>query len=97
MIIGRNIGAGVGGAFDYTIPGAPTGLGNPIIFAQMNANLSTQYIFSVSITVTGDNTFTYLKFLQTGSTTGGANAEVLIMLLIGYNIIHIGLIINQYK
>ena len=74
-IIGRDIGAGVGGATSYTIPNAPTGFGLPIVFAQMNAGLSTQYIFSVSISVTDNDKFTYYKFLQTRSTTGGANAE----------------------
>jgi hypothetical protein len=69
-IIGQNIGSGTSGVQSYTIPGAPTTLGNPTVFANANAQMTTGYIRSVSIQVTGTNSFQYWKRLQLGNSTG---------------------------
>jgi hypothetical protein len=68
-IIGSNIGSGTSGVQSYTIPGAPTTLGNPIVFTQANAQMTTGYIWSVSIQITGVNTFQYWKRIQLGNAT----------------------------
>jgi len=67
--MGSNIGAGLSGVQTFTIPSAPTTFGNPLVFTQANAGMSVGYIWSVSINVTGANTFQYWKRLQYGSTT----------------------------
>ena len=67
-------GAGLGGIQAFTIPGAPTTLGNPIVFTQMNAPLNG-FIYSVSMNVTGANSFQYWKQYQAGGTTNDATVE----------------------
>lgn len=67
-------GAGLSGIQNYTIPGAPTTLGNPIIFTQMNAPMNG-FIYSVQISVTGANSFQYWKRYQSGGSTNDASVE----------------------
>ena len=69
----RNIGAGVNQATSYTIPNAPTTLGNPLVFAQINVATANLYI--VMVTPTGPTTFTYYKRFWNGSSTLDASGE----------------------
>ena len=74
VIIERNIGAGVSVATIYTIPGAPTTFGNPIVFG--NINVVSNNIYSVNIDVKSANTFQYIKrFVANGGAVAGANNE----------------------
>ncbi len=60
VIIERNIGGNSSAnAVEHTIPGAPTTFGNPIIFATIDV-ISTN-IYSVMITVSAVNKFSYIK------------------------------------
>jgi hypothetical protein len=73
MIMGK-IGAGVIPLTNYTIPGAPTTFGNPILFTTINANMSGN-LYCVMTNVTGPNTFQYWKRFWTGSATVDASVE----------------------
>ena len=67
-------GAGLSGNQNFTIPGAPTTLGNPIVLTQMNAPMNG-FIYSVSMNVTGPNTIIYRKLYQAGGSTFDASVE----------------------
>lgn len=73
VIMGQNIGAGVAGAATYTIPGAPTTFGNPLVFASINVISSNLYMVMVS--PSGPNTFGYQKRFYNGSGIYDASAE----------------------
>lgn len=47
-IIGRNVGGGLAGIQTFTIPNAPTGLGNCIVFANINVSTTNMYIIMVN-------------------------------------------------
>ena len=60
VIIGRNVGSTSATSGSITIPGAPTGAGNPLVFASINANTTSNPYF-LTVQPTGTNTFTYYK------------------------------------
>jgi hypothetical protein len=74
MILGRNIGAGAVGQQAYTIPGAPTTFGNPLVFAMLNSGTAAfgnpNTIYGVMINITGVNTFNYKKVYNGGTADG---------------------------
>ena len=74
MILGRNIGAGAVGQQAYTIPGAPTTFGNPLVFAMLNSGTAAfgnpNTIYGVMINITGANTFNYKKVYNGGTADG---------------------------
>ena len=74
-IIERAVGASVGGnsTVSYTIPGAPTTYGNPIVIATINVVSTNMYMVMTS--VTGVNTFDYIKRFYNGSSISGATNE----------------------
>jgi hypothetical protein len=80
VIIGRNVGSTSATSGSITIPGAPTGAGNPLVFASLNANTTSNPYF-LSVNPTGTNTFGYYKsFYNRAGTTfsnviTGATAE----------------------
>ena len=47
-IIGRNVGAGLGGIRTFDIPGAPTTFGTCIVFASINVSTTNMYIIMVN-------------------------------------------------
>ena len=73
VIIQRNVTSGISGLNTYTIPGAPTGYGDPLVFATILSNITSGFIFAIQIDVNGPTTFRYWKRLQTGSTTSNAS------------------------
>ena len=60
VIIGRNVGSISSATGTITITGAPTGAGNPIVFASINTAVTTNPYFVV-VNPTASTTFTYSK------------------------------------
>jgi len=75
MIIGRNVGSTSAASGSITIAGAPTGAGNPIVFASLNANTTSNPYF-LSVNPTGTNTFDYYKVFYNRSGTTFSNVIV---------------------
>ena len=72
VMMGRNVGAGTESG-TITITGAPTGFGNPLVFASINVISSNMYM--VMVNPNGVNTFQYQKRFYNGSGINGATAE----------------------
>jgi hypothetical protein len=72
VIVERNVGSTTSATGTYTIPGAPTAAGNPIVFASINSANSNYWIVVNPASAT---TFTYQKSYWTGSGFGGATNE----------------------
>jgi hypothetical protein len=72
VIIERNVGSTTSSSGTITIPGAPTGSGNPIVFASINTVNPSYFITVAPASAT---TFTYQKSFWTGSSIGGATSE----------------------
>jgi len=71
IIYGINLGASTTSG-TVTIPGAPTGAGNPIVFASINITTTTNPYF-INVNVTGTNTFVYYKsYLISGDSVARA-------------------------
>ena len=68
----RNVGAGIEGG-TYTIPGAPTGFGNPLVFASINVSSLAMHIIMVN--PNSPNTFQYNKRFWNGGSIGAASSE----------------------
>ena len=67
-----DVGSTTSATGTYTIPGAPTAAGNPIVFASINSANSNYWIVVNPASAT---TFTYQKSYWTGSGFGGATNE----------------------
>jgi len=75
VIIGRNVGSTSAASGSITIAGAPTGAGNPLVFASLNANTTSNPYF-LSVNPTGTNTFDYYKVFYNRSGTTFSNVIV---------------------
>ena len=72
VIVERNVGSTTSATGTYTIPGAPTGAGNPIVFASINSGNSNYWIV---VSPASAATFTYQKSYWTGTGFGPATNE----------------------
>ena len=72
MIIGRNVGSTTAASGSITITGAPTGAGNPIVFASLNITTTSNPYF-LTVNPTGTNTFDYYKTFYNRSGTTFSN------------------------
>ena len=72
VIVERNVGSTTSATGTYTIPGAPTEAGNPIVFASINSANSNYWIV---VNPASTTTFTYQKSYWTGTGFGGATNE----------------------
>jgi len=72
VIIERNVGSTSASSGTITIPGAPTGAGNPIVFASINTNNPSYFI---TVSPASATTFTYQKTFWNGASIGGATNE----------------------
>jgi len=75
VIIGRNVGSTSAATGTITIAGAPTGAGNPLVFASLNATTTSNPYF-LSVNPTGANTFDYYKTFYNRAGTTFNNAIV---------------------
>ena len=75
MIIVRNVGSTTAASGSITITGAPTGAGNPIVFASLNITTTSNPYF-LTVNPTGTNTFDYYKTFYNRSGTTFSNAIV---------------------
>ena len=75
MIIGRNVGSTTGATGTITISGAPSGAGNPLVFASLNATTTSNPYF-LTVQPTSTNTFDYYKTFYNRSGTTFNNAIV---------------------
>ena len=73
MIIGRDVGSTSAATGTITIAGAPTGAGNPIVFASLNITTTSNPYF-ITVNPTGTNTFQYYKTFYNRSGTTFNNA-----------------------
>jgi len=60
VIMERNVGSTSSATGTITITGAPSALGNPLVFASINATTTSNPYF-INVQPTGTNTFTYYK------------------------------------
>ena len=60
VILKQLVGAGLTSGTE-TITGAPTGLGNPLIFTQINSDVSPNALFSIGVSVTTTGGFSWIK------------------------------------
>jgi hypothetical protein len=74
MIIGRNEGSTTASSGTITIPGAPTGAGNPIVFASVNGSTTGSNTFFIAVRPNAVNTFTYTKTFYNTSAASIATA-----------------------
>jgi hypothetical protein len=75
MIIGRNVGSTSAASGTITISGAPSGAGNPLVFASLNATTTSNPYF-LNVVPTNTNTFDYYKVFYNRSGTTFNNAIV---------------------
>lgn len=76
MIMENSIGAGISGSFVYSIPGAPTGMGTPIIFVTINVTIANSVnMYVVNATALNDTQFRYRKRFWNGAVLSDASTE----------------------
>jgi hypothetical protein len=75
MIIGRDVGSISAATGTITIAGAPTGAGNPIVFASLNITTTSNPYF-ITVNPTSANTFQYYKTFYNRSGTTFNNVIV---------------------
>ena len=74
-VVAETIGAGLSGLQTRVIPGAPSGMGNPIVIASVVDVVQNNYIYVPNISVTGTDRFTYRKKVFTGASISDASSE----------------------
>jgi hypothetical protein len=74
-VIMGTVGAGLSGLQTHIMTGAPSGMGNPIVFAQIVNVAENNYIYVPNISVTAFDRFTYRKKFYSGSGIGDASNE----------------------
>lgn len=76
MIMENSIGAGISGSYVYSIPGAPTGMGTPIIFVTINVTIANSVnMYVVNATALNDTQFRYRKRFWNGAVLSDASTE----------------------
>jgi len=75
VIIERNVGSTSSASGTITIPGAPSGAGNPLVFTSLNITTTSNPYF-LTVNPSGTNTFTYYKtfYNRAGTTFNNAIA-----------------------
>ena len=74
-VIMGTVGAGLSGLQTHIMTGAPSGMGNPIVFGQIVNVVESNYLYVVNIIGVGTDRFTYRKKFYSGSGTGDASVE----------------------
>jgi len=76
MIMENSIGAGISGSYVYSIPGAPTGMGTPIIFVTLNVTIANSVnMYVVNAIALNDTQFRYRKRFWNGAVLSDASTE----------------------
>ena len=76
MIMENAIGAGISGSYVYSIPGAPTGMGTPLIIVTINVTIANSVnMYVVNAIALNDTQFRYRKRFWNGAVLSDASTE----------------------